>query len=274
MELEAFFQQVKKLPVMPQIMQELLTSINDENVDLHHLGKKLATDQSLGANVLKMANSAAFRGVKQIDSIEAAAIRLGLKRVRSLVVAAGLNGMMPSKNFDQQQFWGQAMYVALLAQALAKSTHVEPETAFTCGMLHNFGELLIASATPEEAGLIELCLETGETRVSAQRKTLGLDYAQIGGELARRWNFSPVITDAIEQQLNPMDFDEVSKPAVLIRLAIFAHHALNAGLSAEMVGKNLPEPLCEVVELDKSTVASFIEEAVEQGEAMVATTTA
>ena len=274
MELEAFFQQVKKLPVMPQIMQELLTSINDENVDLHQLGKKLATDQSLGANVLKMANSAAFRGIKQIDSIEAAAIRLGLKRVRSLVVAAGLNGMMPSKNFDQQQFWSQAMYVALLAQALAKSTNIEPEMAFTCGMLHNFGELLIASATPEEAGLIELSLESGETRVSAQRQTLGLDYAQIGGELARRWNFSPVITDAIEQQLNPMDFEEVSKPAVLIRLAIFAHHALNAGLSSEMVASNLPAPLCEVVGVDKEKVSEFIAEAVEQGEQMVSTSVA
>ena len=269
MELEAFFQQVKKLPVMPQIMQELLTSINDENVDLHQLGKKLSTDQSLGANVLKMANSAAFRGVKQIGSIEAAAIRLGLKRVRSLVVAAGLNGMMPSKNFDQQQFWGQAIHVALLAQALAKCSDIEPDTAFTCGMLHNFGELLIVSATPEEAGLIELCLESGETRVSAQRQTLGLDYAQIGGELARRWNFSPVITDAIEQQLNPMDYEEVSRPAVLIRLAIFAHHALNANLSAEMVANNLPEPLCQLAGVDKTKAQSYIEEAIEQGEQMV-----
>ncbi|MGY5450972.1 HDOD domain-containing protein [Agarivorans sp. MS3-6] len=269
MELEAFFQQVKKLPVMPQIMQELLTSINDDSVDLHHLGRKLATDQSLGANVLKMANSAAFRGVKQIDSIEAAAIRLGLKRVRSIVVAAGLNGMMPTKGFDQQQFWSQAMYVALLSQALAKCTEVDPDTAFTCGMLHNFGELLIASATPEEAGLIELCLESGETRVSAQRQTLGLDYAQIGGELAHRWNFSPLVTDAIEQQLNPMDYDEVSQPAVLIRLAIFAHHALDAGLSAEMVCSNLPAPLCELVGLNKDNATLFVEEALEQAEDMV-----
>ncbi|WP_432464240.1 MULTISPECIES: HDOD domain-containing protein [unclassified Agarivorans] len=264
MELEAFFQQVKKLPVMPQIMQELLMSINDENVDLHHLGRKLATDQSLGANVLKMANSVAFRGIKQIDSIEAAAIRLGLKRVRSLVVAAGLNGMMPHKNFDQKQFWTQAMYVAMLAQALAKCTDVDPDTAFTCGMLHNFGELMIAIATPEEAGLIELSLESGETRVSAQRQTLGLDYAQIGGELAQRWNFSPVITDAIEQQLNPVDFDPVSKPAVLIRLAIFAHHALDAGLSAELVANNLPAPLCELIALNKSKAPRLLEEATEQ----------
>ncbi|RKF14249.1 HDOD domain-containing protein [Alginatibacterium sediminis] len=267
MTIDKFFQQNKKLPVMPEVMQELLGSIDQEGVDLATLGGKIARDQSLGANVLRMANSAAFRGRSEIVSIEAAVIRLGFQRVRSLVVAAGLNGMTAGTHFDHQQFWLQAFTVASLSRALASCCSADPEVAFTCGMMHNIGELMIASAAPEEAGIIQLALSQGQTRVEAQRETLGFDYAQVGAELSRRWQFSPLIIEAIGQQLSPMTGDTLSTEAVLIRLATFSNHALQAGLAMEVLCKNLPANMVETLGLNREKAAEALTTALEQIEA-------
>ncbi|WP_026957539.1 HDOD domain-containing protein [Aliagarivorans taiwanensis] len=249
MDLQILFTRAKTLPVMPAIMQELLSSLDSDLLELPELASKLAKDQVLSANVLKMANSAAFRGQSQLDSIDAAVIRLGLSRVRSLVVAASLSTVNPGQHFNHQQYWEQAMYVALLSQTLAEFCDASPDVAFTCGMLHSIGELMIVSAAPEQAGLIELSMEQGETRVVAQRQVLGLDYSEIGGELAKRWQFAPVIVSAIEQQLNPLGHKPVSPYAVLIRLAIFVHHALVAGVAPNLLVNNLPASLCNQIEL-------------------------
>lgn len=50
---------------------------------------------------------------------------------------------------------------------------MDPESAFTCALIHNIGELLIQSTLPEEAGLINLAIEKGSSRVEAQREMLG-----------------------------------------------------------------------------------------------------
>jgi len=174
-----------------------------------------------------MANSAALRRGNEITSIEQAVIRLGFNRLRSVVVASGIiSSFKAPPGFDKLHFWTQTFQVATIARTLAQqTTSVDPETAFTCALIHNIGELLIQSTLPEEAGLINLAIEKGSSRVDAQREMLGYDYAQLGAELARRWNLSPAFVDAIAQQLDPLSHDPVSKEAVLIRLAVFVSFA-------------------------------------------------
>jgi HD-like signal output (HDOD) protein len=253
-----------QLPAIPKIMQELLNSIDNSDVELVSVGKKIAMDPSLGASVLKMANSAAFRGQHEIRSIEEAVIRLGIKRIRSLVVAAGLHRILP-KGLNPQVFWFDAFRVANLAKLMAQYANSEPETAFTCAMLHNLGELMIAFVLPEEAGLVDLLVEEGETRIEAQRHQLGYDYAQIGAALAKRWQFSPLIVEAIKQQLRP-DTVNPSVEAALIRMALFSLRSLDAGVSAESICEHLPPPLVATTQLDAMAIAPLLADAAAEGE--------
>ncbi|MBL0514660.1 HDOD domain-containing protein [Aeromonas media] len=270
MSMDRLFGKIKQLPTIPQLLHELMQSFNDENARIDEIAAKIAMDQVISVKVLRMANSAALRRGNEVTSIEQAVIRLGFNRLRSVVVASGIiSSFKAPPGFDKHRFWTQTFQVATIARTLAQQTRaVDPESAFTCALIHNIGELLIQSTLPEEAGLINLAIEKGSSRVEAQREMLGYDYAQLGAELAKRWNLSASFVDAIAQQLDPLSHDPVSKEAVLIRLSVFVSFAWHAGVPAQTIIARFPKPLADQLGLDPATLADHLEQLHEQGNAL------
>ncbi|MEB6606739.1 HDOD domain-containing protein [Aeromonas sanarellii] len=270
MSMDRLFGKIKQLPTIPKLLHELMQSFNDENARIDEIAAKIAMDQVISVKVLRMANSAALRRGNEVTSIEQAVIRLGFNRLRSVVVASGIiSSFKAPPGFDKHHFWTQTFQVATIARTLAQQTRaVDPETAFTCALIHNIGELLIQSTLPEEAGLINLAIEKGSSRVEAQREMLGYDYAQLGAELARRWNLSTAFVDAIAQQLDPLSHEPVSKEAVLIRLAVFVSFAWHAGVPAQAIIARFPRPLADQLGLDPASLADQLEQLHEQGNAL------
>lgn len=270
MSMDRLFGKIKQLPTIPKLLHELMQSFNDENARIDEIAAKIAMDQVISVKVLRMANSAALRRGNEVTSIEQAVIRLGFNRLRSAVVASGIiSSFKAPPGFDKHHFWTQTFQVATIARTLAQQTKaVDPETAFTCALIHNIGELLIQSTLPEEAGLINLAIEKGSSRVEAQREMLGYDYAQLGAELARRWNLSTAFVDAIAQQLDPLSHEPVSKEAVLIRLAVFVSFAWHAGVPAQAIIARFPRPLADQLGLDPASLVDQLEQLHEQGNAL------
>ncbi|WP_108651101.1 HDOD domain-containing protein [Dongshaea marina] len=272
MDVQQVFQAIKELPVIPRLMQELMTSFNDPNSEVEGIADKIAMDPVITAKVLRMASSAAFTRGKEITSIQQAVIRPGFARLRSLVVAASLSECFQiRREFNVHKYWTDTFQVATIAQCLAEQSRgvqIEPDTAFTCGLLHDIGELLIQSALTEEAGLIEMIMDQGSSRVEAQRKVLGMDYSQLGAELARQWNLSPVFIEAIHNQLDPLAFGEISAESVLIRVSVFVSFAWNASVPAELIAMRFPKPLAEYLGTDPKTLTPHLEVLHQQGNAL------
>ncbi|WP_060588160.1 HDOD domain-containing protein [Aeromonas schubertii] len=270
MSMDRLFDKIKQLPTIPQLLHELMESFNDENARIDEIARKIAMDQVISVKVLRMANSAAFRRGQDVTSIEQAVIRLGFNRLRSVVVASGIIGSFKAPpSFDKNKFWTETFQVATIAKTLAQQCGtVDPETAFTCALIHNIGELLIQSTLPEEAELISLAMAKGASRVEAQREMLGYDYAQLGAELARRWNLADAFITAIAQQLDPLEHEPVSKEAILIRLAMFVSFAWNAGVPAQAIIARFPKPLATRLGLQPEKLANQLESLHEQGNAL------
>lgn len=266
-KLAQLFSDVKQLPVLPIILLELMESFSNEDVKVEDIAKKISMDQSISAKVIRMANSVAYRRGKEVESIEQAVIRLGFNQVRSIVVAASLSNVFPDiPGFDKNKFWTDTFTTASIAKALAKHTRVNSETAFTCAMMHNIGELLLQILKPDECALVRMAVETGEPRLSAQREFFGFDYTQVGGELAKHWDFSTVFCDAIEQQLDPLAYESPSEGAILIRLSVFASFAWGAGLQPAMIVGRFPEPLTEAVHLNKEGLVEEFQGMIDEGQ--------
>ncbi|MFC3913360.1 HDOD domain-containing protein [Pseudaeromonas sharmana] len=267
MSMDNIFSKIKQLPVIPKLLHELMQSFSDENSRIEEIAKKISMDQVISAKVLKMANSAAYRRGAEITSIEQAVIRLGFNALRSLVVASGImTSFKTPANFDKNKFWVDTFQVATIAKSLASDCRtIAPETAFTCALLHNIGELLIQSTLPEEASLINMSINQGNSRIDAQREMLGFDYSQVGAELARRWNLSDTFIRAIAQQLDPLSFEPVSHEAILIRLAMFVSFAWNAGVPPQVIIARFPTPLAQHLGIDPQNMANRLEELHQQG---------
>ena len=272
MSMDLIFSKIKQLPVIPKLLHELMQNFSDDNSRIEDIAKKIAMDQVISAKVLKMANSAAYRRGAEITSIEQAVIRLGFNALRSLVVASGLmTSFRTPANFDKNKFWVDNFQVATIAKALAGDCrNIEPETAFTCALLHNIGELLIQSALPEEASLINMSISRGSSRIDAQREMLGYGYSQVGAELARRWSLSDTFVRAIAQQLDPLNFEPISQEAVLIRLAMFVSFAWNAGVPPQVIVARFPTPLAQHLGIDAACLASRLEELHQHGNELAA----
>lgn len=266
MEISQLFNNVKQLPVLPTLLLELLDSFADETIAVEALAQKIGMDQSISAKVIRMANSAAYRRGYEVESIAEAVIRLGFNKVRSLVIAAALSNSFPdTPGFDKDKFWKDTFTTASIARALAKHSKINQETAFTCAMMHNIGELLLQILRPQECALVRMAIQDGDPRLAAQREVFSFDYSQVGSELAKHWSFSTVFCDAIEQQLDPLSYETPSQAAILIRLSVFAGFAWEAKLPAEMIVARFPESLTAHIHLNKNGLVEELTKMVENG---------
>lgn len=144
-------ERIQKLPSLPSLVIEILASLNDEHVDVATLANKIARDQAIVARVLRVANSPFFGLSGQTGSIfEAVAVlvycfTLGGKNLRGLVTAAAIINALPrtEKGFDWRAFWHHGIVTAVCAKVLARRAGLNPETAFTAGLLHDIGKLMM-----------------------------------------------------------------------------------------------------------------------------------
>ena len=263
MEIDALFDHLHTLPSIPKVAQELIQQFDDPRSSIEGIARNLALDPVLSAKVLRLANSVRFRGVRPSTSIEGAAIRLGFDALRTLVLASAVTAAFRhNPAFDPRDFWQHSFDVASICRVLARQVGADPETAFTCGMLHSIGELLIRTAAPDIAARID-----AEQRAPfVEGEALGFGYPEVGAELARRWQLPAVIQHAIAYQLHPQDAPDDPTQARLVaqaRLVSFVlrrHGGINEQAkvalgNALLEGVDLDELLAElpqVIEADKA----------------------
>ncbi|MDK2125506.1 HDOD domain-containing protein [Parachitinimonas caeni] len=266
MKMEAIFEQTHKLPTIPKVVQELIDSFNQEDVDIGEIGRKIALDQVITAKVLRLANSAHYGAARQIGTIEEAVIVLGFNTLRTLVVASGVTGaFVATPGFDRQKFWQRSVAVASTAKWLGKFAKINPDGAFTAGLIHNIGELLIHIVVPEIATKIDAAVKSGANRVSLEDVQIGFDYVMVGEELTRRWNFPAETQQAIKFQATPLTQQPFSKLSGVLHLAIYLTDALDDNIPAADIVQDCPAEVVEKLGLDIESIVEGLPEAMKMG---------
>mgnify|MGYP006148564629 FL=1 len=254
MELNTLFNQLHSLPSIPKVAQELILQFDNPNSSVDSVARNIAMDPVIAAKVLRLANSARFRGAREATSVEDAAMRLGFNTLRTLVLASAVTGAFKTDSgFDLKAFWIHTFQVAGICRLLAKQRGEAVETAFTCGMMHNIGELLIQTGAPELAAQLNRSDKTDAAqRVALETLQLGFGFPEVGAELARRWQLPKVMQDAIAYQAKPnqapadMPLPRLIAQAVHIAETVRAH----GGVSDE-AKEALDGPLFEGIDRDK-----------------------
>ncbi|MDW6091433.1 HDOD domain-containing protein [Vibrio rhizosphaerae] len=214
------FNRLNELPRIESLLQELLEMVNQDDVDFNALSKKIAMDQVLSARLLRMANSVYFGGSKTISSVNDALIRVGIGAVKTLVVASVLSSAFNRvKTLDMEQYWSDTFEVSVIASQLAPSAGLDKNEAFTIGVLHNVGELMIHSLVPELALEIQAKIKAGMAPLEAQQQVLATTAPALGGKLATSWKFPDSVVDAIEYSSHPDDATKSPQYARLIHLS-------------------------------------------------------
>jgi HD-like signal output (HDOD) protein len=252
MNMELLFQQPNALPSAPKIVQDLISSFNDENVSADDVARKLAADPVLSAKLLRLANSAYYHVSRSVSTVNEAVVMLGFVTVRALVISSGLvNGFKSAPGLDLKKFWHYSLNTSVAAKWLAGQTDENSELAFTVGMMHAIGQLVIHAGVPEQALLLDQAVAPlNEHRFDAERNSLGYNYAEVGAELAVRWKFPDAFSNAILAFPRPLEHQPFNPMAAIIHLAAWIAQANENGLSQDDLRANCPTEVAVKLGLD------------------------
>lgn len=230
LDLAQVVRQIGALPSFPAVILELIQSLGDDNIDTQLLARKIARDQALVAKMLRVANSSFYGLQGKVTSIQDVIVVLGLRSVRMLALAAAVTGSFSSSNavsgFDFNGFWRHSMGAALCAKALAKRMKVNEENAFTAGLLHDLGRLVLASCFPVHLGAVLAYRNVHDCLLlQAEREVIGIDHAMIGEALATHWKFPALILEAVGRH-HSLDAGVHTPLSGIIHLANGMAHAL------------------------------------------------
>jgi HD-like signal output (HDOD) protein len=217
--LSSLFQSVK-LPVMPEVAQALIRTLHDPDASLMEVRKLIAKDPTLTAKVLRLANSAGYGLQREVSSLDEATALVGLRQVRTLALTACLNVAFPmTSGLDRTEFWRFSMACAGYAQWLAGALQLDSQQAWLAGMMARLGELLIAAHAPASLLEIEKLPHIPGERWKREQRAVGFSEMQVSAELARRWNFPPVIADGLDAATDPLSNQALNQLGAVLHLA-------------------------------------------------------
>lgn len=236
-----------QLPSPPVIVQELIASFNNPDLDSVLLAHKIEQDQGLSARVLRVANSSFYGLSRKVGSVQDALVVLGFECVRSMALSMGMVQAFPCSPgsvFDRQAYWQQSLRVAAIARALAREFRQGKELAFTAGMFYDIGQLILDLCIPQQfSSLLKLQADSGLSLTEIEQSELGFDHTEIGAELVQLWNFPTEVEQVIRYWRQP-ERQAYPLPGI-VHIAVL----LESGLSGDALMTTLPEHLCERMQL-------------------------
>ncbi|MDI6852455.1 MAG: HDOD domain-containing protein [Deltaproteobacteria bacterium] len=195
---------LKNLPPFPMVAQRALLLVNKAEVSIQELVDVVKFDPAITANILRIANSAYFGLRREIHSLNQALLLLGTQELLKIIIASGATRLFgnaaPGYFAEQQGLWRHSVSCALMADLLARElTLAEGNLCFTAGILHDIGKVVLSLFVDQKfAQIMEVVEVQGEPFHKAEKIVLGVDHAEIGGEMARIWDFPDRLRQVIK----------------------------------------------------------------------------
>ena len=197
---------------------------NDEKASIADIAAVVMSDPAISARIVKMANSALYRSLSPITSVDRAIVRLGLKMVRTISLGFSLisnNKKGPCREFDYEKFWSESLVSAVVARDIAtieydndeSKSRIDPDEAFTVGLFCQLGRLALATVFPIEYAQVlrQVGPNNDEQLLKTEKETFGLDHNELAADMLTDWRLPDTYSKAIRFQKSP-DYEKKLAP--------------------------------------------------------------
>ena len=231
---------ITKLPPSPGTMMRITTLLRDYNASVREVTQAISYEPVLVVRILRLANSPVYALERNVTSIQAAMAAVGTKAVHDIVMI-GLASTTFSKEIKNspiaKKIWEHSLAVAMTARELSKVLGMRgTEEAFTCGLLHDIGKLILLSNDVE--GFTSLLGYTGENDMLwGEDELYGYNHAEVGSLIARRWNLPEEVYYSILHHHNPSQSDQGNVVTHLVDIADTMANIKGYGLRTEEESK-------------------------------------
>ncbi len=213
------------LKPIPQVVHKVLAIQQDPESSMEDLIQVIAHDTMTTANLLKAANCAYYARPKPFESVQQAAVFLGMNEIADLALmsSSAANIKRPQKGYDLKpgDLWRNGIASALICRELSQALNLEDShMIFTCALLKDIGKVVLEQYVEECAKEIEALVTQGmHSFEEAEKSVLGIDHAELGAMVARVWQFSPEMVDVIRHHHEPARAVLAPKTTAVVHLS-------------------------------------------------------
>ena len=236
--LQLLVAEMSSLPSMPSLYTELLEEIRSPLSSTKRIGEIIERDIGMTAKVLQIVNSAFFGLRRQVSSAIEAISLLGQDTVMALALSSAIFSACEVKalgGVSLEAFWADGIRVGALARKLARFESLDSvgqQSAFTAGMLHDVGRLVLASQFPARYDkAMARMREVGSTLLEAEHEEFGASHPEVGAYLLGLWGLPDAIVEAVAYHHRP------SGPGDMAFTSLLAVHVANSVIEHVESGK-------------------------------------
>ena len=264
---QRFIRGIRYLPTLPTVLAQILALLNDEKSSARDMEHIITHDQSLSSKVLTVANSAYYGFRHKIVTVRRAVVALGYEEIRNICLGASLMGFLHPSTFKNKQaaelLWLHSVCVADAARIISDKTKAcENDVAFTAGLMHDLGKVVLAAFFPEEVDAMHALMDKENLGYRQAEAAQDMDHAQIGKALCEYWDLPPQLVEGVgyhHDLHSGLDFYNV--PAT-VHAANFLGHISQLGDSGNNDPPEIKERVMEKLGLDMAMLEACKEELV------------
>jgi putative nucleotidyltransferase with HDIG domain len=273
---KVYGRQLKSLPTLPHILSKVNSLLSDPDASLREVAKVLSTDEGMASRVLRLVNSAYYGLPRMVSTIPLATTILGTRAIKNHVVNIAYADLMSSLGGSHRSYdllWTHALKTATWARYICEGLGgVDPEEAFTAGLVHDLGKALSLRLKPEDYGrLVVQAEKSGRPLIGVEQEIVGFDHTRMGAWAAGRWMLPQSLVAAIRWHHDPEwlgdECDEIYDLVRVIHVADIAARACDMaipGFTAFLLEELSPQVLKELGSayfIDLESVREEVQEA-------------
>jgi putative nucleotidyltransferase with HDIG domain len=191
--------EVTQLPVQPGAAMRLLWMLEDPRTSASDLGRLIESDPALSTQVIRLSNTAFYGLSGKVSSAWRAVTVLGLATVRAIATTAAFDLFSEKGRSVPDEFWEHSVTTAAAAAAIARRVGVQPNDAFSAGLLHDLGTALVFRRAPRRYDtMMERRVSDPDTPlVDIELEEFGATHAQVGAAALGVMRFPAEMVEAI-----------------------------------------------------------------------------
>ncbi len=186
------------LPTLPEVAIRVRETADDEDASITDVAKIIETDAALSARIVQVGNSALYRGINPAETVQAAAMRMGLDTVRTLATSLVMKQLFqathPVVDHYLRTAWKTSTDVAALSAMIAKTTSgLESDSALLAGLTHSIGLSPILVKAESDTALLN--------DAPALERLMYDIYPLVGAQILKNWGFSDAMVKVPAEHL-------------------------------------------------------------------------
>ncbi|MBI1766218.1 MAG: HDOD domain-containing protein [Acidobacteria bacterium] len=203
-QLKMLISQMSSLPTLPTLYTELVKELQSPNSSMKKIAEIITRDMGMTAKILQMANSAFFGLRRHISNPIDAVNLLGLDAIVAMTLTIQVFSRAKTaaiQGFSPTAIWNHSLRVGVFAKRIAQGEQQTLEVvndAFTAGLLHDAGKMVLATELPQQYDqMLKLARTEGLSGKAAERRVFGATHGEVGAYLLGLWGLPNAIIGAV-----------------------------------------------------------------------------